>query len=343
MKNDFNFFDLKSNDKLSLMSEKDKCEFIKELLKYKLKLRNNLGINKFLTFGLELEFENIKCNIDEFKELYNKLELTKGNIIELYHGTHLWNLVDDKSLINGKEVRSSILIDDFKYWTSLSKLCTFIKKYASVGTHCAGHIHIGSQILNNKKEALLNLIKLWGVYENILYRYGFNEFLNQNPDIKYSKPSSTDYLKIYDKVKNTDYSIESLSLEFPERVKAINFSIATFVSDYRKIAYKDTIEFRSPNGTLDSVIWQNNVNTFIKLLLACLNDKFDMDIVLKRQRELENSNDRFDYNKIYLDSALELSDIIFDNNLDKLYFLRQYIKNNEVSNEPMKRTKKFTS
>ena len=343
MKNDFNFFDLKSNDKLSLMSEKDKCEFIKELLKYKLKLRNNLGINKFLTFGLELEFENIKCNIDEFKELYNKLELTKGNIIELYHGTHLWNLVDEKSLINGKEVRSPILIDDFKYWTSLSKLCTFIKKYASVGTHCAGHIHIGSQILNNKKEALLNLIKLWGVYENILYRYGFNEFLNQNPDIKYSKPSSTDYLKIYDKVKNTDYSIESLSLEFPERVKAINFSIATFVSDYRKIAYKDTIEFRSPNGTLDSVIWQNNVNTFIKLLLACLNDKFDMDIVLKRQRELENSNDRFDYNKIYLDSALELSDIIFDNNLDKLYFLRQYVKNNEVSNEPMKRTKKFTS
>ena len=68
-----------------------------------------------------------------------------------------------------------------------------------------------------------------------------------------------------------------------------------------------------------------------------------MDIVLKRQRELENSNDRFDYNKIYLDSALELSDIIFDNNLDKLYFLRQYVKNNEVSNEPMKRTKKFTS
>ncbi len=343
MKNKFNFFDLESNDKLSLMSEKDKCEFIKELLKYKLKLRNNLGIDNSLTFGLELEFENIKCDINKFSKLFSYLELPEGNIVDLYHDTHLWNLVDDKTLDNGEEIRSPILIDNQKYWLSLSRVCSFVKKYASVGEHSAGHIHIGSQILNNKKEALLNLIKLWGVYENIFYRYGFNDFLNQNPGIKFSKPSSTDYLKIYDKMFNTDYSIESLLLELPGRVKAINFSIATLVSDYKKIAYKDTIEFRSPNGTLDSVIWQNNVNTFIKLILTCLNDKFDMDIVLKRQRELENSNDRFDYNKIYLDSALELSDIIFDNNLDKLYFLRQYIKNNEVSNEPMKRTKKFTS
>lgn len=342
MKKEFNFVDLKCNDRLSLMNEVDKKEFICELLNYKLKLRNNLGINNSLTFGLELEFENIKCDILEFEKLFNNLELTKGNIVELYHDTHLWNIVDDKTLLNGKEVRTPILTDNQKYWLSLVKVCAFIKKYASIGPHCAGHIHVGTQILNNKKEALLNLLKLWGVYENILYRYGYNEYLNQNPEIKYSKPSSIDYLNVYDKMVNTNYDIETLLLELPGRLKAINFSIATLISDYKRIAYKDTIEFRSPNGTLDAVIWQNNVNTFIKLLLSCLDNKFDMDIVLKRQKVLESLEDRFDYNKIYLDAALELSDIIFNNNLDKIYFLRQYIKNNEVSYEAMKRTKKFT-
>ena len=82
MKNNFNFFDLKSNDKLSLMSEKDKCEFIKELLKYKLKLRNCLGIDKSLTFGLELEFENIKCDINTFSKLFSYLELPEGVSVE---------------------------------------------------------------------------------------------------------------------------------------------------------------------------------------------------------------------------------------------------------------------
>ena len=342
MNKDFNFIDLKSNDKLSQMSEKDKQEFINELLKYKLKLRSSLNVNLGLTFGLEIEFENIKCNIENFIELFNKLDLCKGNIIELYHDTHLWTLTDDKSLTNGKEIRSPILIDNFKYWADLTKVCAFVKKYANIGEHCAGHIHVGSQILYNSKDALLNLLLLWGVYENIFYRYGFNEYLNMNPLIKYSKPSSSLYLDVYNRLINLDCNLEKVLYELPGRLNAINFSITTFVSDYKRIAYKDTIEFRSPNGTLDPVIWQNNVNTFIKLLLTCINNKFDMDIVLKRQKDLVKSEDRLNYNKINLNQALELSDIIFDNNLDKLYFLRQYIKNNEMSNEPMKRTKKFT-
>ena len=33
------------------------------------------------------------------------------------------------------------------------------------------------------------------------------------------------------------------------------------------------------------------------------------------------------YNEIYLKDALEFVDLIFNNNLDKVYFLRQYLKN----------------
>ena len=34
----------------------------------------------------------------------------------------------------------------------------------------------------------------------------------------------------------------------------------------------------------------------------------------------------YDYNILDIDGALELVDLVFDNNLDKLYFLRQYLK-----------------
>ena len=37
------------------------------------------------------------------------------------------------------------------------------------------------------------------------------------------------------------------------------------------------------------------------------------------------------YSEINLKKALEFIDLIFDNNLDKIYFLRQYLKNYETT------------
>ena len=48
------------------------------------------------------------------------------------------------------------------------------------------------------------------------------------------------------------------------------------------------------------------------------------------------------YNNIDIESAIELADLIFDKNIDKVYFLRQYIKNYEVGNEKLQKGKKFT-
>ncbi len=341
MENKFNFLNLESNDNLSNMNKKEFNEFSKKLLEYKLKLRGNLGLDSGLTFGLELEFENIHS--DSFEDDFNKLNTTKGLIDDGFHDTNIWNLTTDKTLTktNGKEVRSPILTDDINYWKDLTSVCSFIKKNASVGKNCAGHIHVGSQALGYDKDALLNLLKIWATYENVLYRYGYNEYLTKNPGILYSKPSKSVYNEVYNKAIKDNYSIRDILCLLYARVNAINFSIMTLVSDYNRIAYKDTIEFRSPNGTLDPIIWQNNVNTFIKLILACKKD-VDMDIVNKRAKSTLKLDTTSDYDNIYLNEAIELSDLIFDNNLDKLYFLRQYIKNNEVSHEGMKRTKKFT-
>ncbi len=339
-----NFINPNSNDKLSSLNKKDLEEFIKFLLQYKLKLRGNIGINTGYTFGLELEFENIKDEISDFENEFRHLKLNNGNIREAYHDTDLWDIKTDTTLTenNGREITSPIETDNIKTWEDLKKVCSFIKRYASVGPHSAGHIHIGSQALGDSKTALLNLLKLWAVYENVLYRYGYNEFLSKNPLIKYSKPSSHDYNEIYNKLVNDmSISVENILQLLTGRMKAISFSTTTLVSDEEKIAYKDTIEFRSPNGTLDPVIWQNNVNTFIKLLKCAKESKFDMDTIIKRERKT-NKIEQDNYNQIFIDEALELADLIFDNNLDKLYFLRQYIKDNTVSSKPMQRSRKWT-
>ena len=315
---------------------------IKDLLDYKLKLRGNLNLPNNTTFGMELEFENIK-SINEFENKFKELKLNNGKINILNHNTNIWELKIDNTLIesNGREIVSPILTDDIIYWQDLVKMCSFIKKHANIGSHSAGHIHIGSQVLGNDIKSLLSLIKVWATYENILYRFGFNEYLNRFPNIKYSKPASYAYLNIYDKCIN-EKNIENIIELLIGRIKPINFNLLNFMSNKNNILYKDTLEFRSPNATLDPIIWQNNVNTFVKLLLACKNKIIDCDIVNRRRKLFEYKIDRCNYNTIDIETAIEFADLIFDNELDKLYFLRQYIKNNDISYMPMKRTKKFT-
>ena len=47
------------------------------------------------------------------------------------------------------------------------------------------------------------------------------------------------------------------------------------------------------------------------------------------------------YNIINIEEVLELADLIFDNNLDKVNFLRQYLKNFKTIDE-YKKTRVFT-
>ena len=66
-------------------------------------------------------------------------------------------------------------------------------------------------------------------------------------------------------------------------------------------------------------------------MLYSKSDNFNNLLLDKRKHELllEEKTP----NEIYLNDALEFADLIFDNNLDKVYFLRQYLKSFEVSKE----------
>lgn len=68
---------------------------------------------------------------------------------------------------------------------------------------------------------------------------------------------------------------------------------------------------------------------FVHFLKYCKSKSFDDDLVEKRHRLNKFQNLKW-YDEIYLEQALELCDMIFTNNFDKVYFLRQYLKSFQV-------------
>lgn len=327
--NIFSFINPLQNDKLSNLKGSDLQELIILLNSYYLELRRNINVDQKLTFGLELEFEYTDRN--RVTNSLNELEIQDG-----------WIIKSDASLEHGAEINSPILIDKEKSWQELDDVCKMVSKYSSIGRKAASHIHIGSHILGKEKESWMNFFKIWSAYENILFRFLYGEHLNDRDSIKYyAAPVSKD---LWELSQAKYQSMNALFMEATEidKYKAVNFCNVDHAIE--GIEERNTIEFRCPNGTLNSVIWQNNVNALLKLLLYSKSQKFNESIVEERHRIYgEDEIDIRHYNEIFLTAALELCDIIFDNNLDKLYFLRQYLKSYKVGKRTQDYTKQLVS
>jgi len=327
----FKYFEKNNNDMLSNLTEDDLDNFFRYLKLYYLELRKVINLEQDDTFGLEIEYENSNNNIIEDNIKYN------------------WFVKHDSSLFNGGEATSTTLFDSEKNWQDLNDVCTLISENSKFGVSAGGHIHIGAQALGSKYESWVSFIKLWSVYENVLFRYAYNDYLTERPrQLKYAAPIANE-LWLSSKCTSKDKCVSKedhfkyyrLLDDLPQlRDQAVNF---LNVKDVYQTLDRNTLEFRCPNGTLNPIIWQNNVNVFSKLLNSCKHDKIDLEYIMYRQEKIKNiKNSLIAYRKIYIKQALELSDMIFDNNLDKIYFLRQYFKDFEVGNEPLILAKKFT-
>ena len=158
-------------------------EILYYLNKYYLEYRDNIGIPSYITFGSEIEFENFEGTIYD----YWPLQLKINDII----GDDGWEVVNDITLNYGREIVSDILIDDRDTWNKVREVCELSKQYGVIGSKSSLHIHIGSQILGNNPIYWYRFFKLWSVYENIIYRFCYGEFLCHRFDIcRYAMPVS---------------------------------------------------------------------------------------------------------------------------------------------------------
>lgn len=111
--------------------------------------------------------------------------------------------------------------------------------------------------------------------------------------------------------------------------KAINFGNIAF-HDILNKKIQNTVENRIYNGTIEEIIIQNNINTSTKMILAPTKGLIDEEYLdYKIEKLMKNdwlSEIDQSYYRIKMQDALEFVDFTFDNNLDKAYFLKQYLK-----------------
>lgn len=307
---------INNNNLLSSFNKEDLNYLFNLVNNILIEYRNNLNLPSNVTFGIEIEYEGLNHNkVDKY-------------LLDKYPS---WNSKTDLTLYAGGEITSPIMTDEIKYWKELQDICNYLKSNtANVRENAGGHVHIGANIFNNDLNLWINFLKLYISYEHILYRFGYGECANERKVLnQYSMYIGNNILKKLDKIK---YVTSMNDLEFLldnccPKFGGINFKHICY--NEREQYRFNTIEFRFPNGTKNEVIWQNNINTFTKMILAISEEKINpefLDYKISKLSERNNSSEILSH-YICLEDALEFADLVFDNNLDKLYFLKQYFKN----------------
>ena len=311
------------NTRLSDLKGDDLTDLFILMDDFLLELRDKLNLSQDTTFGLEIEFEHT---------LHEEIKYKLANSI-----LSNWEVKHDISLCSGTEINTPVLRDSEKNWSDINTLCEIISPLGKIDTRSGGHIHIGCQELGSKIENWKHFIELWGIYENIMYRFLDGEHLTSRPSTEhYATPVAKKYLDVYDKYKDTNEIYALLGTLAINRSQGVNLNnIKIYDLDEQKL--KNTIEFRSPNGTLNPAIWQNNVNALVRLLDYCKDSNYDSDTIEKRRARNASDNliysDLEGYKEIYLGQAIELADMVFHTNIEKIYFLKQYIKSFEISDD----------
>jgi len=308
------FIDSNKNDQLSLLRGVDLQELLNETEHYLLKYRKNLGIPENITFGIEIEYEGITKILTD---IFIKTKLRS------------WTSKTDGSLSIGGEITSPVMTDDIEYWKQLKKLCNNLtRRGADTTKKAGGHIHLGASILYDDIEAWQTFLKLYIAYENILFRFMYGDKINGRKGIiEYAKPTANILYRCLPEIKVCK-SMSDLFDALPtfDRYKSLNFRNVNFNFPS---PYKNTIEFRGPNATTNPIIWQNNINAFAKMINSSKTKKIDTEFLdYKLAHEYISYDDnKYLYECVNLKNVLEFIDLVFDNNLDKIYFLRQYLKN----------------
>lgn len=324
---------LDGNLNYSYLSNDDLKSFLSFISNYYIEYRENIGLSSKLTFGLEIEYEGIE---KEIVDEYVKINLKR------------WINEDEVDLNKGGEIVSPILTDNSKDWDELLLICKYLQKNNADTFHNAGgHIHVGANILGSDVESWRIFLKLYMLYENVVFRFAYGDKANARKKILlYAQPVRD---KIYELL---NYINDEKDIKNFERIKFENkkyLSLNLINVDFKNPSsteYKKTIEFRCPNASIDACIWQNNVNTFSKMLISSMSKTVDEDFLdykIKHEYISYNRNKQT-YNNICLKDVLEFVDLVFNNNLDKINFLRQYLKNfeNNIMKDTLVPTKIFT-
>lgn len=306
----------------SKLSRKD-LEYLFILLgNYKIRYRKTLDIPCDVGFGLELEFEDVLL-------YYVKKETSKAFQFKD------WHVYQDQSCSYqvdgfdvGGEVVSPILHNTKENWEKNADILNILHNLkANITDNTSFHVHVGAQIFKEDIKFVSRFIKVWCIFEHVIFKFAYgNSSIPRTKIQDFAHPIAEEIIHKNDYVLSLDEIEMPIELEL-DKTKALN------LSNYHKLTsdeeVNNDIEFRCANGTLDKSIVQNTVNLYVKLMLYCVSDKYDEKLINRLFDRLKPKN--FEkYHLSYAKDAVMLADLIFDQTLDKINFLKQYIKKGEV-------------
>lgn len=301
---------------LTKLNKKELQDLFAYLDTYKMEYQSTIGVPSSYSFGLELEFERLRLNKakEEIKKI-NKdyLVVEDESVCEMCEGS-----------LFGGEASSPILHDTVSDWKSLRTVADAITSLGGVaGSSTGGHIHIGAQILKEDIRNLVRLVKLWSIFEPTIYRFSYGESSKARPKIDYfAIPMRSIYIALYKKNRSFFNNISATKeFDFGKRM-GISFKNYHYLSDEEIV--NNTIEVRCPNGSLNPIVIQNNVNFFLKLMQYVTSDNYDEARINRMFSRLIDDN--IDYSAFNLKQALMLADLIFEREFDKINFLSGYLK-----------------
>lgn len=320
----------------SFVYYKNKKELYCILKKHKISYKDYL--EESLKHGLEIEYVNIPKSISYL----------------LQKKYPLWNYKSEKSLSyfypnTSGEFSSPVHTNRKEEWIELKNLCTDLKKNgAQVIDLCGAHIHIDIHELKDDLDAWVTFYKLWAIYEPILYRLMCNGRPIREMVESCAQPvrsvikkvlNSFDEVKLSSKYDWSDVIASSFLYRLWETMgkeDECNYgvSLGHWLNLHEKNSVNlkklDTLEFRLANGTLDPVVWQNNVFIITRLIhLSLSNDPFMLSLIKQHQDVFfteEHENLLTYYNEEHEELLFEFLDLICLNNEQKFDLVKQYEK-----------------
>lgn len=290
----------------------------KEILITNIKEKKEEIVNNIKLYNIDFDVDpNITIGVElEAIGFFIEKILATSNILDD------WVIKKDGSIIDGLEIASPVLHFDENSLKQLYFICNFMnKKKFYTNYKCGGHIHIGFEYIEKIKE-LKTLLNIYGNVENILYIISNKVGTKCRTEInRYAIPTNN-FLADISITSFNEKNITSLK-DYSEVIKnkqetryyGLNL---TNVNSY----YKNTIEFRMPNGEIDFNELINNIRLFSKLVekSKVIANTNNVDLINNYNKLLEENTPESEKLEILLD-------ILFDYNYEKEVYRKRYNEN----------------
>lgn len=288
-------------------------ELVIKAIKSKKHYRDKLELSPSTRFGLEIEMDHLSNR-------------KRKKLQDLYNGKHGCNIDEDTSLKNtGIELSTRIMDNKKENWEELYRLSILLKKYHPEFEYSSFQVNLDCHMDYNE---IYNFLQFYAYYEDIITR------ISKGTDMVLRYSSEKYAIPILRKLKSLiKYAHDEIDIvESFINNKSYGLSLKESNDRTNIKSNIDIIEFRSPNGTINPILWQNYIMLFQSMI-----NFFEQGDWYGHTFDLDNiTRDEYNINK-----AIEFANIIYTSEEEKLLFLKQYIGNRKI--ESLLLTKKRSS